>query len=68
MTNSVDPDETTSDELSHLDLHCLHRYLAERVKRKTNRRKFVFGAYANNARYRCTFTYRTCGYSTRDSQ
>ena len=24
MTDSVDPDET---EQSHLDLHCLHRYL-----------------------------------------
>ena len=25
--NSVDPDETARYELSHLDLHCLHRYL-----------------------------------------
>ena len=27
MANSVDPDETAHDEPSHLDLHCLHRYL-----------------------------------------
>ena len=27
MANSVDPDETAYDEMSHLDLHCLHRYL-----------------------------------------
>ena len=32
MANSVDPDETTHYESSHLDLHCLHRYLDERVK------------------------------------
>ena len=25
--NSVDPDETAHYEPSHLDLHCLHRYL-----------------------------------------
>ena len=27
MANSVDPDETARDEPSHLDIHCLHRYL-----------------------------------------
>ena len=27
MANSVDPDETAHYEPSHLDLHCLHRYL-----------------------------------------
>ena len=27
MTNSVDLDETARNEPSHLDLHCLHRYL-----------------------------------------
>ena len=27
MTNRVDPDETARYELSHLDLHCLHRFL-----------------------------------------
>ena len=27
MANSVDPDEMACHELSHLDLHCLHRYL-----------------------------------------
>ena len=27
MANSVDPDETAHYELSHLALHCLHRYL-----------------------------------------
>ena len=27
MTNSVDPDEMAHYEPSHLDLHCLHRYL-----------------------------------------
>ena len=27
MANSVDPDETARDEPSHLDLHCLNRYL-----------------------------------------
>ena len=27
MANSVDPDETARYEPSHLDLHCLHRYL-----------------------------------------
>ena len=27
MANSVDPDETARDEPSHLDLHCLQRYL-----------------------------------------
>ena len=27
MANSLDPDETARDEPSHLDLHCLHRYL-----------------------------------------
>ena len=25
--NSVDPDETARYEPSHLDLHCLHRYM-----------------------------------------
>ena len=28
MANSVDPDETARHEPSHLDLHCLHRYLS----------------------------------------
>ena len=27
MAQSVDPDEMAHDELYHLDLHCLHRYL-----------------------------------------
>ena len=27
MANSVDPDETARYESSHLDLHCLQRYL-----------------------------------------
>ena len=27
MANSVDPDETARYKPSHLDLHCLHRYL-----------------------------------------
>ena len=27
MANSVDPDETTHYEMSHLDLHCLQRCL-----------------------------------------
>ena len=27
MANSVDPDETARYEPSHLDLHCLQRYL-----------------------------------------
>ena len=27
MANSVDPDETAHYELSHQDLHCLHRYV-----------------------------------------
>ena len=27
MANSVDPDETAHYELTHLDLHCLQRYL-----------------------------------------
>ena len=27
MANSVDPDEMAHYEPSHLDLHCLHRYL-----------------------------------------
>ena len=27
MANSVDPDETACYELSHLDLHCLRKYL-----------------------------------------
>ena len=27
MATSVDPDETAPDEPSHLDLHCLERYL-----------------------------------------
>ena len=27
MANSVDPDEMASNEPSHLDLHCLQRYL-----------------------------------------
>ena len=27
MENSVDPDETAHYEPSHLDLHCLHKYL-----------------------------------------
>ena len=27
MANSVDPDETALKEPSHLDLHCLQRYL-----------------------------------------
>ena len=27
MANSVDPDGTARHEPSHLDLHCLHRYL-----------------------------------------
>ena len=27
MANSLDPDETAHNEPSHLDLHCLHRYL-----------------------------------------
>ena len=27
MVKSVDPDEMAHDKLSHLDLHCLHRYL-----------------------------------------
>ena len=26
MVNSVDPDETACYEMSHLDLHCSHRY------------------------------------------
>ena len=36
MANSVDPDGTARYEPSHLDLHCLHRYICvcwdERVK------------------------------------
>ena len=31
MANSVVPDETTRYELSHLDLHCLQRYLFRSV-------------------------------------
>ena len=27
MTNSVDPDKMARNEQSHLDLHCLQRYL-----------------------------------------
>ena len=27
MASSVDPDENAHSEPSHLDLHCLHRYL-----------------------------------------
>ena len=27
LANSVDPDEMAHDELSHLDLYCLHTYL-----------------------------------------
>ena len=27
LINSVDPDETAHFEPSHLDLHCLHKYL-----------------------------------------
>ena len=27
MANSVDPDETARNEPSHLDLHCLQKYL-----------------------------------------
>ena len=27
MASSIDPDEMAHDELSHQDLHCLHRYL-----------------------------------------
>ena len=27
LANSVDPDETAHYEPSHLDLHCLHKYL-----------------------------------------
>ena len=27
MNNSVDPDETAHYEQSHLDLHCLQKYL-----------------------------------------
>ena len=29
MANSVDPDETAHYELSHLDLHCLQKYLIQ---------------------------------------
>ena len=34
MENSIDPDETAHDEPSHLDLHCLHKYLfwSDRLK------------------------------------
>ena len=27
MANNVDPDETARNEPSHLDMHCLERYL-----------------------------------------
>ena len=27
MVHSIDPNETIRDEASHLNLHCLHRYL-----------------------------------------
>ena len=32
MTNSVDPDEMAHYESSHLDLHCLQKYMLWRVK------------------------------------
>ena len=37
MANSIEPDETARNEPSHLDLHCLHRYLfsSEGLKRLT---------------------------------
>ena len=34
MASSVDPDEMAHDEPSHLDLHCLHRYLYQSTKLK----------------------------------
>ena len=34
MANSVDPDETACNEPSHLNLHCLHRYLFWYVRLK----------------------------------
>ena len=34
MTNSVDPDEMAHYEPSHLDLHCLQRYLFQSARLK----------------------------------
>ena len=34
MANNVDPDEMASNGLSHLDLHCLQRYLCGSVGMK----------------------------------
>ena len=40
MANSVDPDETACYEQSHLDLHCLQRYLYWSVGTKEFRHIF----------------------------
>ena len=34
MTNSVGPDETTSYEPSHLDMHCLQKYPSWTTRQK----------------------------------
>ena len=44
MANSVDPDETACYEASHLDLHCLQRYLywSARLKFRVKEKVFIF--------------------------
>ena len=42
MVNSIDPDETAYFELSHLDLHCLRKYLYwSTVLKELNRLAFI---------------------------
>ena len=51
MANSVDPDETAHYELSHLDLHCLHRYLfcSARLNGLVNDLwQLIIGVYSSN--------------------
>ena len=42
MANSVDPDETAHYEPSHLDLHGLQKYSAEKLEAPSGRQEVRF--------------------------
>ena len=53
MENSVDPDETAYYELSHLDLHCLHKIWFWSAGLKGNAKFSKATAEVSKFKYRC---------------
>ena len=64
IANSVDPDETAHYEPSHLDLHCLQRYLYWSVEMKGLRDRFLLVS----DRWCSTVVQRWCLLSRRSEQ